>query len=102
MHQQNSSPNGAWLRISAASCSDVGRVREHNEDAIALCELPDLTLLAQLGRLYLLADGAGGHAAGEVASQVAVETITAAYYDQTTSSNSVENVPQSQGVAKHL
>jgi protein phosphatase len=33
-----------------------------------------------LGRLYLLADGAGGHAAGEVASRLAVETIAATYY----------------------
>src|SRR5437660_12924662 len=102
MHQQNASLEAIGLHISAAGCSDRGRVREHNEDAIACCEPPDQTLLAQLGRLYLLADGAGGHAAGEVASRLAVETIAAVYYDQIASGNAVENVFQSQGVVKHL
>ncbi len=82
MHQQNSSAGEIEMRISAAGCTDTGRVRERNEDTIALCEPPDKTLAAQLGRLYLLADGAGGHAAGEVASREAVETIAAIYYHQ--------------------
>jgi len=64
------SPEAMKLHSTAASGSDTGRVREHNEDAIALCEPSHQTLLAQLGRLYLLADGAGGHAAGEVASRI--------------------------------
>jgi PPM family protein phosphatase len=82
MHQQNSSANEIELRVSAAGCTDTGRVREHNEDTIALFEPPDKTLASQLGQLYLLADGAGGHAAGEVASREAVETIAAVYYHQ--------------------
>jgi serine/threonine protein phosphatase PrpC len=82
MHQQNSSAGESELYISAAGCSDAGRVREHNEDSIALCEPPNKTLSTQLGQLYLLADGAGGHAAGEVASRLAIETIAAVYYDQ--------------------
>ncbi|GAC1311304.1 MAG: Stp1/IreP family PP2C-type Ser/Thr phosphatase [Ktedonobacteraceae bacterium] len=104
MDQQHSShrarANG--LRISAASCSDTGHVREHNEDWVALCEPPDQMVLAQLGRLYLLADGAGGHAAGEVASRVAVETIAATYYDRTAPRPSFENVSQEKGVVSHL
>jgi hypothetical protein len=75
MHQQNSSAGERELRISAAGCTLIGRVCEHNEDTIALFEPPDKTLALQLGQLYLLADGAGGHAAGEVASREAVETI---------------------------
>ncbi len=82
MNQRNSSPGGITLSVSAAARSDVGRVREHNEDTIALCEPPDQARLSQFGRLYLLADGAGGHAAGEIASRLAVETIAAVYYDQ--------------------
>ncbi len=82
MLQQNSSAGEMELRISAAGCTDIGRVRERNEDTIALYEPPDKTLVAQLGQLYLLADGAGGHAAGEVASREAVETIAAVYYHQ--------------------
>jgi len=102
MDQKDSSPKVTELHVRAASRSDIGRVRKHNEDAIALCEPSDQTLLAQLGRLYLLADGAGGHAAGEVASQVAVETIAATYYDQRTSAHPVENVSQSPGEVSHL
>ncbi len=46
--------------------SDVGRVRKHNEDSYLLDD--------QIG-LYVVADGLGGHAAGEVASEEAVHTI---------------------------
>lgn len=82
MDQQHCSARKAGLRISAVGRSDTGRVREQNEDAIVLCEPSDQALRAQLGQLYLLADGAGGHAAGEVASRTAVETISAVYYQQ--------------------
>ena len=82
MDRQHCSARVPGLHVSAAGCSDTGRVREQNEDAIALCEPADQALLSQLGQLYLLADGAGGHAAGEVASKTAVETISAVYYQQ--------------------
>ncbi len=81
---QKSSSGMSALRVSAASSSNRGRVREQNEDTIALYEPSDQILLEQLGYLYLLADGAGGHAAGEVASRLAVETIASVYYDQNT------------------
>lgn len=99
--QQQSSANETDLRVIAAGCSDTGRVRGHNEDAIALCEPKDHALLSQWGRLYLLADGAGGHAAGEVASRTAVETISSVYY-QPTAPQPPETSAQSQRVVKHL
>ena len=102
MLQQNSSPGGDQLRVSAASCSDTGRVRTHNEDAILLFEPQDQAVSAQFGWLYLLADGAGGHAAGEVASRLAVETIAAAYYAQQTSRLTAENASRSQGEIRHV
>lgn len=83
MLQKNSSHIG-MLHISAAGSTDRGRVREHNEDAIALCEPLEQSLVQQLGSLYLLADGVGGHAAGEVASHLAIDTIASVYYGQTT------------------
>jgi protein phosphatase len=52
--------------IDAFGLTDVGRKREHNEDAYAL----DVS-----EGLFIVADGMGGHAAGEVAAKITVETI---------------------------
>jgi protein phosphatase len=59
-------PAPAPLRRTGFGLSDVGRKRQSNEDAFFMDD--------RLG-LYVVADGMGGHAAGEVASQEAVETI---------------------------
>lgn len=56
------------MRVIAAGRSDVGLQREHNEDSYCLLE--------QHG-LYIVADGMGGHRAGDVASKMATETISA-------------------------
>lgn len=54
------------LLIDASARTDIGRVRKNNEDAFRI--EPELDL-------YVLSDGMGGQAHGEVASAMAVETI---------------------------
>lgn len=53
------------MRVGAKT--DIGKVREVNEDSYGYH-----------GRLFVLADGMGGHEAGEIASAIAVETVLAA------------------------
>ncbi len=54
------------LRAFAEGLSDVGLQREHNEDSYVVLKEYDL---------YVVADGMGGHRAGDVASKLATETI---------------------------
>ena len=63
-------------RIRFSGTTDVGRVRDHNEDNLLLAE--DMPLAA-------VSDGMGGHACGEVASGIAVHSIVE-YYRATSES----------------
>ena len=66
-------------RISYAAQSDVGLKREHNEDSFTCYKPDDNSLLVSKGSLFVVADGMGGHAAGEVASKLAVDLIRKAF-----------------------
>ena len=55
------------MRAVAAGLSDVGLQREHNEDSFVVLKEHDL---------YVVADGMGGHRAGDIASRIATETIS--------------------------
>jgi serine/threonine protein phosphatase PrpC len=58
--------NGGGMRVRFSGETNVGMKRNHNEDSI---------YLPHGERLAIVADGMGGHASGEVASRMAVDTI---------------------------
>src|SRR5579875_1303835 len=62
--------------VQAAALTDVGRVREHNEDSVLAFECRHDSLVSPRQTfLYAIADGMGGAEAGEVASAIAIQTI---------------------------
>jgi protein phosphatase len=73
--------------LEYAAFTDVGRQRNHNEDYFCVdsqvhkVELPRNSTITAQG-LYILCDGMGGHAGGEVASELAVQTIRK-YFQET-------------------
>ena len=69
--------------ITASVQTDAGCVREANEDSGRHVKPSDLETQLQKGILTIVADGMGGHASGEVASQMAVELISEFYYADT-------------------
>ena len=69
------------LRLEVAELTDVGRRRDSNEDNMTRLVPKDLEQMEQKGAIFVVADGMGGHAAGEVASEIAVETIREEYYE---------------------
>jgi PPM family protein phosphatase len=70
---------GVMAKFSWGIVSDPGPFRDHNEDFVAarVPTTPDDSW--DRGPLLALADGMGGHAAGEVASRMAVEALVSAY-----------------------
>ena len=79
------------INVSLFGMSDVGRVRKNNEDSFVVCNLttgeagltPSLRdhTLGVRGTLLLVADGMGGEASGEVASQICTATVPKRLYD---------------------
>lgn len=60
----------AETKLLVGSATDVGRRRDHNEDAMTTFRASDGA------QVLVVADGMGGHAAGEVASEIAIKVLS--------------------------
>jgi serine/threonine protein phosphatase PrpC len=69
------------LDMVVAMQSDVGCVRELNEDSGTYIRPDNPEVFESKGLLIVVADGMGGHSSGEVASRLAVDVVTRAYYE---------------------
>jgi PPM family protein phosphatase len=72
---------GPEYKVVVSLQTDPGCQREINEDQIFLHRPDDPDVLKKKGILIVVADGMGGHSAGEVASGMAVEIIDRVYFD---------------------
>ncbi len=75
---------GAFMRweqqVKYASLSDVGFRRKNNQDAVTVHICSDREIWKRSGHLFIVADGMGGHAVGELASEIAVATLPHTFY----------------------
>jgi serine/threonine protein phosphatase PrpC len=78
MANENAQPEP--VQITFAKGTDVGRSRDHNEDYVDAFSPQDPVQRRQKGSLFVVADGMGGHQAGDVASQNAVRVFSHEYY----------------------
>jgi len=78
--------------LEVASLSDVGRSRDHNEDSLIMVK-QELETNGKRTEIALLAvaDGMGGHAKGEVASNIAINTVSTMFVS---SLSNIQNNPQ--------
>ncbi|MFK7776553.1 MAG: protein phosphatase 2C domain-containing protein [Gimesia sp.] len=66
--------------VQFASQSDVGFRRRNNEDSISVRICKDQESWREHGHFFLVADGMGGHAVGELASKIASETVPHTFF----------------------
>jgi protein phosphatase len=78
----------ALILVSAAGHTDTGQRRKKNEDSY---------LILDEHGIFIVADGMGGHAGGEVASQIAVDVIGAAFKQARFTGERYPNVPRRGG-----
>ncbi len=71
------------LTLDVGTRTDIGLKRAVNEDNVTSIIPADPETMTHKGALFVVADGMGGHTQGDVASELAVNTIREAYYQDT-------------------
>lgn len=69
--------------VQFASLSDIGFRRQNNQDSFAVHLCKEREVWERRGHLFVVCDGMGGHAVGELASKLAVDTIPHAFQKST-------------------
>lgn len=90
--EMNSSESHEAGGLHVIVLSDMGNVRTNNEDMGMFFKVADDNVIREKGYLLIVADGMGGHQAGEVASRMAGDIISREYFKQ----------PGNGGVEKNL
>ncbi|RYY61585.1 MAG: Stp1/IreP family PP2C-type Ser/Thr phosphatase [Chitinophagaceae bacterium] len=70
----------ADVQLNVVILSDLGMIRTNNEDMGWFVRNSSEEIIRQKGYLLVVADGMGGHQAGEVASNLAAETVSEVYF----------------------
>jgi serine/threonine protein phosphatase PrpC len=65
--------------VEYAALSDIGLRRQNNEDSFAVLVAPRAESYLKFGHVFLVADGMGGHAVGELASKMAADMVPLAF-----------------------
>jgi protein phosphatase len=76
----NHGTNCPTFALEYAQLSDLGMRRLNNQDSLAVVVTADAAKWSSRGHLMIIADGMGAHAAGELASKLAVDNISHAYF----------------------
>ncbi len=80
---ENSNESFESGNLKVIVLSDLGNIRTNNEDMGMFYKIADENIIREKGYLLMVADGMGGHQAGEVASRMAGDIISREYFNQT-------------------